>query len=68
MDLLQVRDEVRAYMATHPTKSQEEMAEEVGVSASWLNKFLCGQFNNLGLERLHVMYEWMKRDKRSARG
>jgi transcriptional regulator with XRE-family HTH domain len=68
MEVIQIRDEVREYLASH-TKTQDELAKELGVSASWLNKFLNGHAPNLGAERLHEMYEWVKRDrKRATRG
>jgi transcriptional regulator with XRE-family HTH domain len=68
MNILQTRDEIREYLANHP-KTQGELAKELGVSASWLNKFCRGQFPNIGAERLHQLHEWVKRDrKRAPRG
>jgi transcriptional regulator with XRE-family HTH domain len=65
MDILQIRDEVRAYLASHP-KTQPEIAKELGVSSSWLNKFLNGHAPNLGAERLHELHEWVKRDRKRS--
>jgi len=65
MDILKVREEVRAYLASH-LEPQDELAKELGVSPSWLNKFLCGHVKNLGVERLHRLHEWVKRDRKRS--
>jgi hypothetical protein len=64
MDLEKLRDEVRAYLASHPSP-QHELASEIGVSHSWLNKFLCGKFENFGLKRLQQINAWVERDRAS---
>jgi predicted XRE-type DNA-binding protein len=66
MNLEKVRDEVRLYLASHPTP-QVQLAEELGVSHSWLNKFVCGKFDNFGFKRLQSLYAWVERDRRGRR-
>ncbi len=64
MDLEKLRDEVRVYLASHPTP-QHVLAGKLGVSHSWLNKFVCGKFENFGLQRLQSLSDWVERDRRS---
>jgi predicted XRE-type DNA-binding protein len=62
MDVEKLRDEVRAYLASHKTP-QHVLAAKLGVSYSWLNKFVCGKFENFGLQRLHSLSAWVERDR-----
>lgn len=63
IDLEQLRDETRAYLASHPL-TQTELADQIGISHSWLNKFLNGQYPNLGVPRLNMLVKWVDADKR----
>lgn len=64
MNLEELRDQIRAYIRGH-TKGQGEIAKECAVSASWLNKFLNGSFDNLRVRTLQRLVEWYERDSRS---
>jgi transcriptional regulator with XRE-family HTH domain len=69
MDLEQLRDNVRAYLRERSREdmSQPELARKIGgVSASWLNKFLNGQFPDLSVRRLNRLAKWVENDRRSA--
>jgi hypothetical protein len=64
-----LRDEVREYLASHPIP-QELLAEQMGISFSWLNKFINGQFPNLGVPRFNTLFQWVEKDRadRAGRG
>jgi hypothetical protein len=63
VDLEQLRDEVRAYLANHPD-SQTDLADQIGISHSWLNKFINGQYPNLGVPRLNLLVKWVDADRK----
>jgi len=70
MNVISVREQVRSYIAHHPTKTQQTIADEVGVSNSWLNKFACGKSStdNFGIERLQALIDWMHNDQSQTSG
>jgi DNA-binding Xre family transcriptional regulator len=65
INLLQLRDEIRAYLAKHK-RPQTELAKETGVPHSWLNKFCNGAFPNIRLERLQSLNDWVDADRQST--
>lgn len=62
-DLESLRDEIRAYLAGHPER-QTNLAKLTGISHSWLNKFINGQFQNLSVPRLNDLAKWVEKDRR----
>lgn len=62
MDTLEdLREDCRAYLRTK--RFQAKIAKEIGVSYSWLNKFVNGQFPNLAAGRLEKVAQWVKADR-----
>jgi transcriptional regulator with XRE-family HTH domain len=64
MNIEELRDDVRAYLRAK--KGQEQIAAQIPVSYSWLNKFINGQFPNLSPKRLQKLAEWVERDRARA--
>lgn len=62
-----LREQVRAYLKSHPL-SQPELAKAVGVSPSWLSKFVNGHLNNPTVTRLSSLARWVEVDRYSNRG
>jgi transcriptional regulator with XRE-family HTH domain len=56
-----LRDDVRAYL--RGKRFQAEIAQQMGVSYSWLNKFINGQFPNLSAGRLEKLAKWVSADR-----
>jgi transcriptional regulator with XRE-family HTH domain len=59
-------EDCRTYLKSHPM-NQEALALAIGVSHSWLNKFINGQFPNMRLGRWQRLHAWVAAD-RIARG
>lgn len=62
MDIANLREDVRSYLANHEL-SQELLARELDVSYSWLNKFCLGQFDNVRIQRLERLIQWVADDR-----
>ena len=56
-------DEVRAYLKERPAP-QREVCEALGISVSWLTKFLCAKTNNPSIQRLDALSRWVEMDRR----
>ena len=56
-----IRDQVREYLKSHPIP-QKQLAADLGVSLSWISKFLRGDFNNPTVERLSHLQKWVQAD------
>lgn len=65
MDVNELRDDCRAYLKAK--RFQRKVAQKLGVSYSWLNKFINGQFDDLRAKRLNAIAEWVAQDRAAAR-
>ena len=63
VDPEQLRDSLRAYLRVlSDREGQKQLAKRIGISDSWLNKYLCGQFPNLRSRRLRRLAEFVDRE------
>lgn len=62
----ELREQIRAYLRNRNHEmNQDELAKAIGVSVSWLNKFLNGQFDDLRVGRLQRLADWVEQDRLS---
>ena len=57
-----LREAVRAYLRSH-SLPQPTLAKELGVSVSWLSKFVRGELNNPTVSRLSTLSRWIEIDR-----
>lgn len=63
VDAEKLRDSLRAYLRElSNSEGQKQLAKRMGISDSWLNKYLCGQFPHLRAHRLRHLAEFVDRE------
>lgn len=63
VDIEKLRDGLRAFLRElSDREGQKRLAKRIGISHSWLNKFLCGQFPNLRAHRLRRLAQFVDRE------